>query len=439
MANHVPMPPEHELTQLHWFNLAEYGTRQDTADSEHVVAIRKNTELASNTPCMIYFGNRRIAALSFIEHNQVDAEWLNAQGLHSYLFEPMCSYIEGEPHNQNFFSEYDFETDLSLIRSEELESIKEYVVRNNLTNVTVHTCEYKVDFYFHRYLPYMKLKCDDLFLKTYTVYTTIDNGLCYQFDFQHKFISFIWRWGTHRNLIAAYLSFTSSNHTWYFDTSVDLLSRIDWFNFDTLKKVDPKLFVRLYYGAEKLKSGSPFVIDIKKELVGLQTITNPNGAYWPKIEKFKYYETPAFENSYTDNLQKYYGTSFCDIVTETRFAQHCANFSEKLLQPIKYRRPFIVVGPPRTLEYLRSFGITTFSDYWDESYDICDNHQDRMTKIFKIIDQINNTPMTELVNMFHHMWSQDIFHNNYNAMLEMTSMKFPQLPPNNESINSWKK
>jgi hypothetical protein len=287
----------------------------------------------------------------------------------------------------------------------------------------------------------MNLKCDDLFLKSYTVYTTIDNGLCYQFDFQHKFISFIWRWGTHRNLIAAYLSFSlsTSNHTWYYDTSVDLLKNINWFDFDALKKINPKFYVQLCYGANKLKNGAPFTIDIPRNKIQVFTITDPTGAYWPKIEKFKYYETPAFENTYTDNLQKYYGTSFCDIVTETRFAQHCANFSEKLLQPIKYRRPFIVVGPPRTLEYLRSFGIITFSDYWDESYDVCDNHQERMIKIFKVIDQLNRTPMSDLVNMFHSMWSQDIFHNNYNAMLEMTSMKFPQLPPTNESINSWKK
>ena len=438
MANHIPMPPEHELTQLHWFNLADYGTRPDTLASTMAPAMRKNTGLDENLPCMIYFGNRRLAALSSIEHNVMSVEYLNELGLHIYLFEPMCSYIEGEPHNQQFFSEYDFETDPSSIQSEELESIKEYVVKNKLTNVTVHTCEYKVEDYFYKYSPYMKLVCDDLFLKNYTVYTTIDKTIPYQYDFKHKFISFIWRWGTHRNLIAAYLSQYSENHTWYYDTSFNLLKDIKWFDLEKFKEKDYTRYMRLFSGAITLKNKSPLTLDIPRDNVTLFSITDATGAYWPKVDKFKRYETPAFENAYTDTLQKYYANSFCDIVTETRFAQHCANFSEKLLQPIKYRRPFIVIGPPRTLEYLRSFGIITFSEYWDESYDVCDNHQERMIKIFKIIDQINQTPMDDLINMFHQMWSTGIFHNNYNAMLEMTSMKFPQLPPN-ESVNSWKK
>lgn len=432
------MPPDHELTQLHWFDLVDYGTRPDTVTSDTVMAMRRTTGLDANTPCIIYFGNRRLSALSSITHSKEAVESLNETGLHVYLFEPMCSYVQGKPHNQLFFSEYGFETDPSLIESEELESIKEYVLRNHLTNITVHTCEYKVDVYFYKYLPYMNLKCDDLFLKSHTVYTTIDNAVSYQYDFKHKFISFIWRWGTHRNLIAAYLSLNSSNYTWYYDTAPDLLRTINWFDVEKFKKDDYNRYVYLFAGATKLKKHSPLVIDIPKDKVELFSITDSTGAYWPKVEKFKHYETPAFENAYTDNLQKYYATSFCDIVTETRFAQHCANFSEKLLQPIKYRRPFIVVGPPRTLEYLRSFGITTFSDYWDESYDVCENHHDRMVKIFKLIDEINQMPMRTLIQMFHEMWANNIFHNNYNAMLEMTSMKFPQLPPN-ESVNSWKK
>lgn len=436
MPEYIALPPEHELTQLHWFDLCEYGTRTDTLTNDMVTGVRRIVGLPSGSPCMVYFGNGRLAGLKSLNHNQQAIEELNAKGLSIYLFEPMCSYLEGTGHNQQFFSEYSYETDLSTILSDELESIKEYILRNNLINVTVHTCEYNVDFYFYRYSPYMKLKCDDLFLKSYTVYNTVSNE--FKYDFQNRFVSFIWRWGTHRNLIAAYLALMTNNFTWYYDTSFDLLKDISWFDIEAIKKNDRDMYNKIFIGAEKLKKSSPYSIDIPKDAIVSQPITDATKSYWPKVKNFKQYETPAFENSYTDNLQQYYFTSFCDIVTETRFAQHCANFSEKLLQPIKYRRPFIVVGPPRTLEYLRSFGITTFSEYWNEDYDVCDNHHDRMIKIFKLIDRLNKIPMDTLTNMFHDMWMRKIFHNNYNAMLAMTHMKFPQLPPTNKS-NVWKK
>ena len=50
-----------------------------------------------------------------------------------------------------------------------------------------------------------------------------------------------------------------------------------------------------------------------------------------------------------DNLKKFYSDVFVDIVTESRFAQPTANYSEKELQPIFYKKPFILVGPPKTL------------------------------------------------------------------------------------------
>lgn len=57
---------------------------------------------------------------------------------------------------------------------------------------------------------------------------------------------------------------------------------------------------------------------------------------------------------------------FINVVTETVTN---GNFlSEKVWKPIIGKRPFMLVGPPRTLEKLRSWGFKTFDSYWPETY-----------------------------------------------------------------------
>jgi hypothetical protein len=86
---------------------------------------------------------------------------------------------------------------------------------------------------------------------------------------------------------------------------------------------------------------------------------------------------------------------FCAVIGETRFAQPTANFSEKVLHAMETLTPFVIAAPPHTIQYLHDLGFKTFSDYWDESYDLEENHSKRLAKIFKIIDQINSLSIKE--------------------------------------------
>jgi hypothetical protein len=104
------------------------------------------------------------------------------------------------------------------------------------------------------------------------------------------------------------------------------------------------------------------------------------------------------------------------VIHETRFAQPTAKFSEKVFQAIQYQKPFIVVGPPKTLEYIRSLGFKTFNDFWDESYDDELHHGERLAKIFDVLEQIINTPTDELHNMYDNMRS--ILEHNLNKYKE---------------------
>jgi hypothetical protein len=100
--------------------------------------------------------------------------------------------------------------------------------------------------------------------------------------------------------------------------------------------------------------------------------------------------------SSTGIIASLYNKSFISVVNETRFAQPTANYSEKILQTIFLKHPFILVAPPYTLKYMRETGLKTFSDFWDESYDEEPIHSVRMAKILKLIDYIGSKSLEEL-------------------------------------------
>lgn len=78
------------------------------------------------------------------------------------------------------------------------------------------------------------------------------------------------------------------------------------------------------------------------------------------------------------------------IVPETLFDTPKTHLTEKVFKPMVMRQPFIIVGPPNSLEYLKSYGFMTFSDCWDESYDEETDPDKRMEKVIAIVDKISN-------------------------------------------------
>jgi hypothetical protein len=94
-----------------------------------------------------------------------------------------------------------------------------------------------------------------------------------------------------------------------------------------------------------------------------------------------------------------YKTSFVSLITETLTDADIMFFSEKIYKPISVGHPFIVLGNPKMLQMLRQFGFKTFSDYWDESYDLEEDLEQRMIKIISIMHELNSKPVVELVAM----------------------------------------
>jgi hypothetical protein len=68
--------------------------------------------------------------------------------------------------------------------------------------------------------------------------------------------------------------------------------------------------------------------------------------------------------------------SLWHIVTETVFYYDKLHLTEKIFKPIVMKQPFMLLGAPGNLAYLKSYGFKTFDGIIDESYDtIVDNDQ----------------------------------------------------------------
>lgn len=90
-----------------------------------------------------------------------------------------------------------------------------------------------------------------------------------------------------------------------------------------------------------------------------------------------------------------YIKSYFSIVTETLFYRVGNYISEKTWKPIAHLHPFVIVGRPGTLEYLKQLGFKTFSDFWDESYDSIECNSDRMESVYKVITTLLNKTTEE--------------------------------------------
>ena len=286
------------------------------------------------------------------------------------------------------------------MRAEELDSIHNYALRNNLTNITVHTGDYDVEKWYTFYTDVLRLTCDDLFLRSQKQILNLNTN--FRPFFHKKFICLNWRYTKHRQLISTYLAGEDGYLSWHHKANFDTVLQNAPFKLETWEILYPDQYEKLKEKSSLVCDSGPFVVDIKSsESINIENSYSVD--IWPKVEGYTPGATPALFNRISNNLSNYYTDSFVDIINETRFGQPTANFSEKVFQAIQYQKPFIVVGPPKTLEYIRSLGFRTFSEFWDESYDDNYHHGERLAKIFMLIDDILKLSLDEARSMYEKM------------------------------------
>lgn len=117
-------------------------------------------------------------------------------------------------------------------------------------------------------------------------------------------------------------------------------------------------------------------------------------------------------NTSPSSNREYFQSTFCHIVTETLFYGTTLHLTEKSFRPIVNKRPFILAGPPHSLEYLRSYGFQTFSEFWDESYDQEMDPHRRLEKIAKLVADLNKLDLSKLEELLVKM--NEVLEHNYN-------------------------
>jgi hypothetical protein len=136
--------------------------------------------------------------------------------------------------------------------------------------------------------------------------------------------------------------------------------------------------------------------------------------------------------------------SYCNLVTETVIHEDIF-LSEKIWKPIAAGQFFLVIGPYRTMNYLRSIGVDVFDDIIDHTYD-------EETDWMKRIDQVHNSLQKLLAIDLDTLWNntyerrlknqQNFFQGNFGAhyvhVMHTMCMQFikllPHPCPNTDSI-----
>ena len=122
-------------------------------------------------------------------------------------------------------------------------------------------------------------------------------------------------------------------------------------------------------------------------------------------------------NGYKDENSELYEKSLFSIVTETNFYNDNDFISEKIFKPLWHMQPFIVIGRPYMLKYLKELGFKTFDWLIDETYDTIEDNNTRMKLIITEIEKLNKMDFNLLKEKIHN--SYDILEHNRNVILNI--------------------
>jgi hypothetical protein len=119
------------------------------------------------------------------------------------------------------------------------------------------------------------------------------------------------------------------------------------------------------------------------------------------------------------NVQHLYDSSLITVVTETFFETQVISVTEKSFKPLFYKQPFIIVGAPHSLHYLKKKGYKTFSNWFDESYDEILDHDNRIIKIAEVCKTISEWSQETKQKFIEE--TQEILEHNYNLFCDRSN------------------
>jgi hypothetical protein len=87
-------------------------------------------------------------------------------------------------------------------------------------------------------------------------------------------------------------------------------------------------------------------------------------------------------------------------VSETVYFGRRQHLTEKTFKPIAMGMPFVLSAPAHSLSYIRSYGFKTFSDVWDEGYDLIEDDYDRNRILCTLLKQLDKLTIQQKQQMF---------------------------------------
>ena len=126
---------------------------------------------------------------------------------------------------------------------------------------------------------------------------------------------------------------------------------------------------------------------------------------WMVYHQEKYPEGDTLANhSINMNTQmcaeNYYDSVF-NIVTESFISAGEVFLTEKIFKPIIWHQPFIIIGNPGSIEFLRTDGFDVFDDIIDHSYDNIIEVPERFEYIKKEIIRLCDIPISDWVEILY--------------------------------------
>tara|TARA_B100000214_G_scaffold375371_1_gene361406 strand:- start:349 stop:1596 length:1248 start_codon:yes stop_codon:yes gene_type:complete len=111
--------------------------------------------------------------------------------------------------------------------------------------------------------------------------------------------------------------------------------------------------------------------------------------------KLEYSKHPDINHKYDHINLDFLSKAVLNITSETVFYYPYVELSEKIVQPIIAKRPFVLIGPAHSLKYMRSKGFKTFGKIIDESYDELDDPNERMESIMNVVKKFNQNSVDQ--------------------------------------------
>ena len=359
--------------------------------------------LPSKGPYIISTAHNKLNFDDLLSHTKLKR--LSKTGLDIYLFEVLSTYKLNKGRkecNRTFYAETLYnEQEHSKLYSHEFDVIQNLAEKLNI-KINVYTCERNVRHFFEHKYQDLNLFCFDIFLQN-DIKRPNKKNLSADIDISKKFWCANWRYTPARHSIMGYLAHRDGNYSWHFKAP-----KIDFVDVE-------EKYMEVLLKGNKILNKENFYLDVpvKSKI----NILNDHSVYYPKNELDNGGDNPVFYNSLL--------SCFVGIITETRFGQPQANFSEKTLHPIRCRRPFVLVAPPFTLQYMKELGFKTFDKWWSEDYDKETDHFKRLEKIYDIIDYIDTLSIEEMKGI--HVEMANIFEHNLQTIDFYKKNHFPIL------------